>query len=344
MYREWLIAHQELSANTFMGTQVRRATAAEAAARAKLEIAQRGLAVTVTRNYYAFISAQRKYATAQQAEQQARGFFDIAQQQERLGQVARSDVVKAEISYRQQHQAFDEAALAMDNARLALAVLLFPTFNENFSVVDDMQSAPGLPPFADIRSMAAHENPDLRAADELLRAAGADVQLARNAFLPNLVVEGVYGIEANEFALHGVVSAQPELGVLPNLGYAVTVNLTVPLWDWGATRSKLHQSQTRQRQAQVTLSQTQRQLMSNLYSMYNEALTSRDAVNNLRRSAELASESLRLTTLRYQAGESTALEMVDAQNTLVQVRNAADDSEARYRVAIAQLQTLTGSF
>ena len=78
--------------------------------------------------------------------------------------------------------------------------------------------------------------------------------------------------------------------------------------------------------------------------MYNEALTSRAAVDNLRRAAELASESLRLTTLRYQAGESTALEMVDAQNTLVQSRNGADDAEARYRIAIAQLQTLTGTF
>jgi outer membrane protein TolC len=327
-----------------MGTQVRKAAASEAVAKARLEIAQRGLAVTVTRNYYAFISAQRKYATAQLASQQAQRFFEIAQQQERLGQVARSDVVKAELSYRQQRQAFDEATLGMDNARLALAVLLFPAFSENFSVIDDMQSAPALPPFADVRSMAERDNPDLRAAGELLRAAGADVALARNAFFPNLVVDAVYGIEANEFALHSRVSAQPELGILPNLGYAITVNLTVPLWDWGSTRSKLHQSHTRERQAQVTLSQTQRQLVSNLYSMYNEALTSRAAVDNLRRAAELASESLRLTTLRYQAGESTALEMVDAQNTLVQSRNAADDAEARYRVAIAQLQTLTGTF
>src|SRR5207302_9689329 len=124
----------------------------------------------------------------------------------------------------------------------------------------------------------------------------------------------------------------------------ITVNLSVPIWDWGSTRSKVHQSQTRQRQAQVTLSQTQRQLVSNLYSMYNEALTARAAVDSLRRVAGLAAESLRLTTLRYQAGESTALEMVDAQNTNVQTRNAADDAEVRYRVAIAQLQTLTGSF
>jgi len=344
MYREWLQAHQEISPNTLLGMSVRRATAAEAAARAKLEIAQRGLVVTVTRAYYTFISAQRKYSTAQQAADQAQRFLTIAQQQERLGQVARADVVKAEISYRQQQQAFNDATLAMDNARLSLAVLLFPNFNENFSVVDDMQSAPALPPFADVRSMAEKDNPDLRAADQLLAAASADVRLSKSAFYPSIVVDAVYGIEANEFALHSPPAAEPTLGDLPNLGWALTVNMTVPIWDWGAMRSKVRQSQVRQHQAQTTLSLAQRQLVSNLYSMYNEALTARAATDSGRRSADLAAESLRLTTLRYQAGESTALEMVDAQNTLVQARNAADDAEARYRVAIAELQTLTGSF
>jgi outer membrane protein TolC len=344
MYREWLVAHQEISASTFTGAPLLKARAAEAAAQAKLEIAQRGLVVTVTRIYYAFVSAQRKYATAQQSAQQAQRFFQIAQQQERLGQVARSDVVNAEILARQQKQGFDEATLAMDNARLALAVLIFPLFNENFSVVDDLQNAPALPPFNDVRVMAERNNPDLRAASELLREAGEDIRLAKNAFYPNVFVEAVYGIEANAFALHSEAAADRALGNLPNLGYAITANLTVPLWDWGSLRSKLHQSEVRHRQAQATLSQTQRQLVSNLYSMYNEALTARAAVNELRQVADLAAESLRLTTLRYQAGESTALEMTDAQNTFVQARNSADDMEARYRLAIAQLQTLTGPF
>jgi len=344
MYREWVQAHQELSPGTLMGTSVRRATAAEAAAQARLEIAQRGLVVTVTRAYYTFISAQRKYATAQQAADQAQRFLTIAQQQEQLGQVARADVVKAEISFRQQQQAFNDALLAMDNSHLALAVLLFPTFDQNFSVVDDMQSARTLPPFGDVRAMAERDNPDLRAANQLLAAADAEVRLSKGAFYPSVVVDAFYGIEANEFALHSAPSADPDLGVLPNLGYAVTVNLTVPIWDWGTMRSKLRQSQVRQRQAKVTLSQTQRQLVSSLYSLYNEALTARAAMDSSRRSAELAAESLRLTTLRYQAGESTALEMVDAQNTNVQTHNVADDAESRYQVAIAELQTLTGSF
>ena len=139
----------------------------------------------------------------------------------------------------------------------------------------------------------------------------------------------MYGIEANEFALHSAHRrAAGARRSLPNLGYFVTVNLTVPVWDWGGLRSKVHQSEDpRSARRRSTLSQTQRQLVSNLYSMYNEALAARAAVDNLQHVAELAAESLRLTTLRYQAGESTALEVVDAQNTLVQARNAADDAD-----------------
>ena len=80
----------------------------------------------------ALVTAQRKYGTAQQSSQQAQRFLDITQQQERLGQVARSDVVKAQIQYEQQRQTFQEAMLGIENSRLNLAVLLFPQLNENF--------------------------------------------------------------------------------------------------------------------------------------------------------------------------------------------------------------------
>jgi outer membrane protein TolC len=344
MYRAWGVLHQELTANTLTLTPLRRAQAAEAAAQAKLEIAQRGLAVTVTRSYYALVTAQRKYASAQQAAQQAARFLEISQRQQQLGQVARADSVKAELQAQQQQQNYRDAFLAMDNARLQLAVLLSPTLDENFTVVDDLSAVPALPPFTEVRGMAERGNPDVRAASEALRAAGEDVRASRNAFLPSVIVDAVYGIEANEFALHSRIAAQPELGVLPNLGYFVTVNASVPVWDWGGLRSKLHQSRTRERQAQVALSQAQRQAIVNLYSMYNEAVTARAAAENAQRVADLAAESLRLVNLRYEAGESTALEVVDAQNTLVQARNAGEDAGVRYRVALAQLQTLTGRF
>ena len=76
---------------------------------------------------------------------------------------------------------------------------------------------------------------------------------------------------------------------------------------------------------------------------YAEAQGALAQLDSLRSSVDLATESLRLTVLRYQAGEATALEVVDAQNTLTQARNAYDDGLARYRIALATLETLTGT-
>jgi outer membrane protein TolC len=302
------------------------------------------LALTVARNYYALINAQRRYASAQQAAQTAGRFLEISQQSERAGQVAHSDVVKAEIQFEQQTQALEEATLVMENARLSLAVLLSPDLSENFTVVDDLDSPQSVPSFPEIQEMAEHENPDLRAASEAVRQAGFELRAAKDARFPTLAVDGTYGIEANAFALRSVNPAFPELGPLPNPGYFIVANVTIPVFDWGILRSRVRQAQAREQQARVQLTQTQRQTLSNLYAYYNEASTARSAIDRLRRTADLATESLRLINLRYQAGESTALEVVDAQNTLVQARNAYADAQARYRVAIATLQTLTGTF
>ena len=92
------------------------------------------------------------------------------------------------------------------------------------------------------------------------------------------------------------------------------------------------------------MSFAQRRLLADLRSFYDETGTLRAQLELLSQTAELASDSLRLTTLRYQAGEATVLEVVDAQNTLTQARNAYDDGQVRFQVALANLQTLTGRF
>jgi outer membrane protein TolC len=202
----------------------------------------------------------------------------------------------------------------------------------------------GLAPFSEVKNMAEKDNPDLRAAMEVLQQADLDVSAAKGAFLPAFYTDSVYGIEANKFALHSVNVEEPHAGVLPNLGYFVTVGVNVPVWDWGTLRSKLHQSEIKREQARVELTEAQRTILSNLYGFYNEASVAKEAVEQTRHTADLAAESMRLVTLRYQSGVSAALEVVDAENTLILARNAYDDAQARYRVALANLQTVTGSF
>ena len=314
----------------------RRSSAMLAQARAKAEIASRGLVVTVTQAYYGLVVAQRKYSTAERADAEAARFLDISVKLENGGEVAHADAIKARIQAQQQQRDLQEAQLDMERSRLDLAVLLFPDFNQDFAVVDDLQTPETLPTFEEVEVAGKKNNPDLREALATYEAANHEVTAAWGGLLPSLNVDYFYGLDSNQFAIRA--------DGVRNIGYSAVASLQIPIFNWGSDRSKLKQAELRRDQAHVELNFAQKQLLSHLRQFYLDAKTARSEMDLLASSAKLAADSLRLTTLRYQAGESTVLEVVDAQNTLTQARNAYDDGQSRYRVAVANLQTLTGNF
>jgi outer membrane protein TolC len=346
VYTEQAQVHQELLP-IFRHGESHLAEAAEAAARARVEIAARGLTATVVQYYYGVLVGERKLANARTSLEEARRFFDITEKQEKGGESAHVDTIKAQIQVQQRERDLSDAQLNIEKAKIGLAVLMFPQMRLDFSLVDDLDKAPLLAPFAELGPLAKSTSPDLKAAQESLRAATLGVSVARYGYLPSLSVDFFYGINANQFAAQTPLpeEAVPGYGIphQQNLGYQGFVTMNIPVWNWGSTRSKVTQADLRRQQAELDLTQAQRALQANLEAGYREAQTAQAQLASLRGSMDLSAENLRLTLLRYQAGESTSLEVVDAQSTLAQARNAYSDGLSRYRVALANLQTLTGT-
>ncbi len=313
----------------------RRASAASALAKARAEIASRGLVVTVVQSYYAVAAAQLKLEAAKKNGDEGDRFLKLTQDLEKGGEVAHSDVIKAELQMQDRRRQLLEAQLGLLNARLDFAVLIFPDFNDNFELAEDLHASVPLPTLPEVQQRAARDNPDLRAALAAVQQAGHDVTGARGGYLPSLSFDYWYGIDAPQFAVNGLNGAS-------NLGSAAAATVNIPIWNWGATQSRIKQAELRRTQAQRELSLAQRKLLAEIKSLYAEAETALNELSGLSRSAELSGESLRLTTLRYRGGEATVLEVVDAQTTFAQANTAYQDGAVRYRVALANLQTLTG--
>lgn len=317
----------------------KRVAAAAAVARAKAEIASRGMVVTVVQNYFNMAAAQNKVEIAQRAASEGEQFLKISQDLEKGGEAAHSDVIRAELQMQDRRRQLQEAQLGLLNAKLDLAVLIFPDFNQNFSLSDDLHATVPLPTLEEVQQQGAKDNPEIRAALATVQEAGHDVTDARAGYLPTLNIDYFYGIDSAQFAANSVIDNQR----IHNLGSSALLSLNIPIWNWGATQSKVKQAELRQSQAQRQLSLAQRTLLAEMRSLYGEAETALTELAGLQRSADLASEGLRLSTLRYKGGEATVLEVVDAQNSFAQANVNYQDGAVRYRVALAKLQTLTGT-
>jgi outer membrane protein TolC len=271
---------------------------------------------------------------AQRAAREAATFTNLTQQREGAREAAHADVVKAQLQQQQRDRDLSDALLQQQKSHLDLGVLLFPDPRAAYAL------APGevvpLPSRADVDAAAMKLNPELHSALASLRVSNLDVTAARAAYVPDLALNFTYGIDAVQFAVNGRDGVR-------NLGYSVGATLDIPVWDWLSTQHKVRQSEILRDAAHTALTAAQRRLIAQLDETYAEAGTSRDQLQSLDQSVQTATESLRLTRLRYTAGEATVLEVVDAQNSLTLAEIAREDGTIRYQLAFTNLQLLTGA-
>lgn len=325
--------NETIGVKSIADTKVAAANAARASA--ELEIARRGLVSAVVGLYYQVTTTDIKQHILTQALQEAEAFTELTQKREAAREVAHADVIKAQLQQQQRQRELSDANVEADRARLELAVLLFPDPRTPYTT-EQPPVPQALPTRDEVNYLASNNNPEMRSALSNLQAAHAGVLSAKAGYLPDLSLNFSYGIDAPQFAKRGPEDVR-------NLGYSMSGTLDIPVWDWFSTQKRIKQSEIQQNLARVNLTATQRRLIATLEEAYREATTAHDQLDLLAQSVRSAEESLRLTKLRYTAGESTVLEVVDAQNTYLAAETAQTDGIFRYQTALAALELLMGT-
>ena len=148
--------------------------------------------------------------------------------------------------------------------------------------------------------------PDIIAAEHTLKAANANIGVARAAFFPTISLTSTLGFGSNQLS---------NLFNSSNKTWSYGGNLSLPLFDWGQRRNQLKVSKIEQEKAVVAYEAA----VEGAFRDVADALVARAAMNT-QYDSNLAqqkayNERLRLTTLRYKHGVSSALDLLDAQRS-----------------------------
>lgn len=167
--------------------------------------------------------------------------------------------------------------------------------------------------------------PDLVAAEHQLRAADANVQAARAAYLPRISLTAAFG------------SASAELSGLFKKGssaWSLAPEVTVPLLDGGRREQNLAVQQARREQALLAYERAVQQALRDV----NDALSARqrlaEQLDIAGRTLDAQRERARLAQRRYDTGAAAFLEVLDAQRDLL----AAEQQQVQARRALLASQ------
>jgi len=192
------------------------------------------------------------------------------------------------------------------------------------------ESPPGLPSELLVR------RPDVRQAEEQLIAANAQIGVARAALLPSISLTGAYGAQSN--ALASLLDADARI-------WSIGFGLTLPIFDGGRLEARVDQAAARQRQALAAYQGAAQSAFREVSDALIAARAARETEADVLARAESTARSLRLAQLRYEAGYSGYLEVLDAQRGAnAAALDAVRNRQARLAAAVDLFKALSGGW
>jgi outer membrane protein len=297
------------------------------AARLSAEDTRRLVAVAVARAYLTIVAQKRVIDAAVRARDTDRAHYEYSRQRFEGGVGNRIDEVRAD-----QQLASDEANVQQQYANLARG-------REALGVLVGV----GGPVDADEPILRAPSDPKQSMTEAEHRsdvqAAGARLHATQHAVDDNWTDYSPY--------LTGTFLPfyqNPALVTYPTTGWQAQLILTIPFYDGGLRYGQEKERGAARDEAQVQLEATLRQARSDVRTAFEEVRRADASLAAARDAARLAQNGLELANIAYRAGQSTNIEVIDAERTARDAETAVAVAEDGARQARVDLLAATGRF
>ncbi|UVE19610.1 TolC family protein [Pseudomonas sp. LS44] len=296
-----------------------RVSAGVEAAESAVEASREGRAHTydelvleLVKRYYGVRVAEEALRVQTAAASSLRNHEQNAQHLEKEGQIAKVERLSADVAASEAERERSMAERNLRMARQSLASLLNGEATPPRDVA--IPTVDSLPPLQRFTS-GSQDNSQLKQLAATRKQAESATDAVKGAYLPAVNVLAVRSLSNYNL---------PE--IWPQWTAGVTI--TLPLFDGGERRGKLHEANARLEEVGQTYEQARRDFNLLIEQRYHELENAQEQIRTLRRTRQLSDESLRAQQKAFAEGFARSLDVIDAQNTQSKVQLA--DLGARY--------------
>ncbi len=287
---------------------------------------RREIAAQASHAYDALLVATRRQDDLTQAKALAQDFLEKTEARLRAGTVPRLDVIKARVDLAQAENGLiaNERALATSRAALNRALGRAP--GAPVEATDPLEVPPPLPDVDTLLQTAVRARPEALIVSEEQKGAHAATRLAKQFWFPDFALTLSRNYTAGDPA-----------------AYSTALSATLPLFFWQHQKGQVAEAEHRELELQATRRDVLAQIALDVRTAYAAADTAQRQALYLR--DELlpeAQEAYQIASTSYGLGGSSALDLLDAKNTLLAAQSQLADALGAANDARADLERAVG--
>ena len=286
------------------------------------------IASQTVQSYDALLVALRHGDNLREAKRLADDFLQKTQARYNAGTAAGIDVIKAKVEVSRAENDLIANERDVANARAALNRLIGRVLGAPVEPADTLTVPAPIPPIDELEQRALARRPEIRSMAAARRGAKAATSLAGEYWLPDISVT-----LSKDFAAGGAGAP-----------YTTEIGFGIPLFFWQHHKGEVSESRHRELELAASSRDLAAQVSQEVRAAHAAASTSLRQVVYLR--DELlpeAREAYRIASTSYGLGGSSALEVLDAQRTLLDVEGQYTDALGASNDARSQLGQAVGA-
>ena len=281
--------------------------------------------------YLEALRADASIVTARANVELAQALLKLAQDQRNAGVATGVDVTRAQTRLAEQQVGLAQAQTTSEQARLNLQRVVGLPLGSSLTLTDRLRFTEELLPAVETAvAQAGQDRREVQVAEEQNKVSRLERQAVRAEYLPSLEFLGDYGVS-------GITSNKSDLPTR-----SVAVQLNVPIFNGGLTRGRVTAAASRERQTALELSNIRGQVEEDVRLALTTLRTAAAQVRAADESVLLAQRELEMARDRFRAGVGDNLEVVTAQTSLANARDAQVTALAQHNAARLNLAAALG--
>jgi len=245
--------------------------------------------------------------------------LDRAVQLKEVGQLSKVDVAQLESQYAGDLYQLTSARVSLDNYRLQLKQLLELGAGEEIALVepadDESEVLKLLPPKEEVYDKALGTMPQIRKSELGVTAAELSVRQAQSAYSPTLMATASLGT-TNVSGLGMSLGEQIE----KNFSESVGLSLQIPIFQGRKARTAVNKARIAVDNSRLEELSACKTLLKEVEDIYLNAVSAQSKYTSAREQAKYAEQSYDLTAEQFNIGMKNTVELITAQNKLLNAR------------------------
>lgn len=286
---------------------------------------------TVAVSYYELLRARKTREIMRTNVERLVRHRDAAAARLRVGEVTRTDLLRAEAEL---SGARSELVRAENALKLAMAVLAREAgIAGDFGVREpDAAAETGAATLEALKETALRERAELKAQSLRQKIAEDRIRLAKSAYWPTVSIEGGYLGQ----------SQSPALPFAVNDSLWAGVTLNVSLFEGGLRKAEVEQAEAASRQSGLFYDDLKKTVAIEVENSWLDYQTQQGVVLSLRDQLKFAGDNFYSVSKQYEFGLANSIDVIDANTLLLTAERQLADADFNYRLSLVRMQRTSG--